>query len=269
MQLAWATDPHLEWLSERELNTFLETLAAAPADAILITGDISVYTKLGEHLQKLNKIGVPIYFVLGNHDFYGTRFAHLRKRLAPLVRESKNLLWLTQEVPIELTPRTVLIGHDGWACGTAGLRAHSDVELADYAAISDFLGVSRGVRFDILRREAKASVSRLQRQIRQLTQIGTHIILATHAPPFEKACLYEGRQSGADFVPHFCNKLLGEMLIKELTGKTANNRRLSVFCGHTHHEAYVTITDNIAVKVGHAAYGFPFINQIIDVDVGC
>lgn len=74
MKLAWLTDIHLNFLPDEE--AFCASVAATDADAFVITGDIGEAPNVVMYLNQLdNYLERPIYFVLGNHDFYRGDFA--------------------------------------------------------------------------------------------------------------------------------------------------------------------------------------------------
>src|SRR5262245_54018805 len=103
MRLAWATDVHLNFLSSHELADFARALDASSADAILLTGDIAEAPSLERLLVALGRaLKRPIYFVLGNHDFYHGSIAEVRSKAAALSRSSPWLRWLPAVAPIEL-----------------------------------------------------------------------------------------------------------------------------------------------------------------------
>src|ERR1039458_8819395 len=115
MKLAWATDIHLDHAGEAARRKFCQS-AKERAAALLITGDIAESHILGSALTALATLTArPIYFVLGNHDFYRGSVAGTRRQVGYVVNE--NLVYLSQSGVIELTPGTALVGHDGWADG--------------------------------------------------------------------------------------------------------------------------------------------------------
>lgn len=62
MKLLWLTDIHFG---------FLARLAEQAPQAVLLGGDLSAAPRLAEDLESIGAaLQVPIYFVLGNHDFY-------------------------------------------------------------------------------------------------------------------------------------------------------------------------------------------------------
>ncbi len=120
MRLAWATDIHLNFLTSMDRRRFLESVKGQ-ADALLITGDIAESNSLGEILRQiLAVLDMPIYFVLGNHDFYWGSVVGTRSAVAEMISGSENLVYLSQAGVVELTPSTALVGHDGWADARLG-----------------------------------------------------------------------------------------------------------------------------------------------------
>ncbi len=70
MKFAWLTDIHLNFLYEDKRKQYYEKIMLN-CDAIVISGDIaeaksitSILKEMAHHIKK------PIYYVLGNHDFY-------------------------------------------------------------------------------------------------------------------------------------------------------------------------------------------------------
>src|SRR5687768_3888091 len=73
VRLAWATDIHLDFLDDDGVRRFAAELAAPRADALILSGDLSHAEVLEHHLRLLAQgVPGPIYFVLGNHDYYGS-----------------------------------------------------------------------------------------------------------------------------------------------------------------------------------------------------
>jgi 3',5'-cyclic-AMP phosphodiesterase len=77
---------------------------------------------------------VPIYFVLGNQDFYGGSIAAVREAVARKAAASRWLHWLPESGVIPLTANTALVGHDSWADGRLGDFFRSEVMLNGCAA---------------------------------------------------------------------------------------------------------------------------------------
>ena len=261
VRLAWTTDCHLEWLNGSP-DAFIKSLARSETDGVIISGDISNAKHMTYHLKRLSELPMPVYFVLGNHDFYGGSFQQVHQMVRRSVKDHTNLTWLTEAPAIQLTESTYLIGHDGWADGRAGMGQRSGLILNDYKLISDFIGLSVGSVFSLMRKKSDAASKRLYQQIHQIG--AKHIIVVTHAPPFREASKHRGKISDDRFIPHFSNIGLGEALERaaEETGA-----RLSVLCGHTHGRARVNINGRVGVIAKRAKYGKPSYTTV-DVDKG-
>src|SRR3954453_9817370 len=93
--LAWLTDIHLNFLRPPALDAFLDVLAATLADAFVISGDIGEADDVTEYLEAVaGKVQRPVYFVLGNHDFYRGSIAGVRERVRALCAATQNLHYL-------------------------------------------------------------------------------------------------------------------------------------------------------------------------------
>ena len=78
MKLIWLSDLHCEFIGAFQLRAFVGEIVAEKPDAVLITGDISNARLLEYYLGLLAELlQCPIYFVLGNHDFYLGGFAQV------------------------------------------------------------------------------------------------------------------------------------------------------------------------------------------------
>ena len=79
MKLAWATDIHLCHAGESARRTFCQSVSEQ-ADLLVVTGDIAESQILGTALTALaSQTERPVYFVLGNHDFYHGSIAATRR----------------------------------------------------------------------------------------------------------------------------------------------------------------------------------------------
>jgi Icc protein len=95
----------------------------------LLTGDTMPSWQLPAALVKLvESVGVPVYFVLGNHDYYGWSIAETKTAVDQAVyavkKSKRALIWLDrQDGPIPLDTRTTLAGTGGWGDFIAQLEA--------------------------------------------------------------------------------------------------------------------------------------------------
>jgi predicted MPP superfamily phosphohydrolase len=71
MKLTWITDVHLNFLEKDERIDFYHTLIATDNDGVMISGDMAEAASIEPILKEMaNATQKPIYFVLGNHDYY-------------------------------------------------------------------------------------------------------------------------------------------------------------------------------------------------------
>jgi 3',5'-cyclic-AMP phosphodiesterase len=273
MRLAWLSDIHLNFLKDIETQKFDEEyfqfLAAvrdAKPDAILISGDIAEAPELGDYLAMLEAEfhPEPIYFVLGNHDFYRGSIARQRRRIVDFCAERKQLFYLTAaKTPIVLTERTSIVGHDSWADGRYGAYHWSDVILNDYAFIEELTGLSKDERLIRLNALGDEAAAHLRSLLSAALACSENVVMLMHVPPFLEACLYQGRKSAPEWAPHISCRCVGEMIL-DVMGRHAN-KRLTVLCGHTHEPASIQPLPNVSVLAAKAAYGQPALQRLIDV----
>ncbi|MDP3267913.1 MAG: hypothetical protein Q8M40_02575 [Legionella sp.] len=102
----------------------------------MITGDIAEAKDVCEILQEFSTYtNKPIYFVLGNHDYYFGSVNNVREKVRALCAQNKNLIWLGEHKILALADGIVLVGHNGWADVSYGDFDHSFVNLNDSRAL--------------------------------------------------------------------------------------------------------------------------------------
>ena len=266
-RLAWLTDIHLNFVPPAAVEAFVAALVESNADAFLIGGDIGEAPDVALLLHALgSSLRRPIYFVLGNHDFYRGSIAGVRATIRGLCSAVPDLHWMPDAGIVRLTDETCLVGHDGWGDGRLGDYHRSDVILNDWGLIGEFGGFDeayeeRLAKLHFLGDEAGAHFwSILPEALRQFR----HVVVLTHVPPFREACWHEGQISNDDWLPHFTCKAAGDALLEAMTA--APDYRMTVLCGHTHGAGATQILPNLKVHTGGAIYGRPVIQQVLEVE---
>ena len=95
MRAGWVTDPHLNFLRPLERAAFYARLRDQNLDVLLLGGDIGEADSVGYFLSELeSELSIPIYFVLGNHDFYRSSIREVRAAIAEQAAGSSRLHWL-------------------------------------------------------------------------------------------------------------------------------------------------------------------------------
>jgi len=270
MRLAWATDLHLNFVEEAERDRFLQSLADR-CDAIVITGDIGESHDVIDHLRALERaFPRPIYFVLGNHDFYRGSIARTRAAVADLARSSRHLVYLSAADVVPLTANTALVGHDGWADAQCGDFAGSNVILNDYLLIEELRywdgdgHLDKRVLGQTLYELGAEAARHFRRTLAAAAADYPQLIAATHVPPFPEAAWYEGQQSDDNYLPHFCCRASGEALREIMAGHPHCN--LLGLCGHTHGGGEIHPLPNLRVLTGAARYGSPAVQTVFELD---
>jgi hypothetical protein len=263
-RLVWINDIHMNFLSPNEIQTFLTSIAQQKADSILLGGDIGQGDDVVGHLRRLaERVGGPIYFVLGNHDFYGGSIRQVRFDVRELCKESKGLHWLSDEAAVELTPETALVGHDGWGDARCGDYQKSEVQLNDFSLIEELAGLTRDERLRRLRALGDEAGRHFAQCLPAATSKYRRVFVLTHVPPFPEACWHMGRRSDADYLPFFTCIAAGEEL--KNAAQAQPGCELTVLCGHTHGSGEVRILPNLQVITGGADYGRPGIQRVFKI----
>lgn len=262
-RVVWLTDIHLNFLLADPARAFLAEVAASHPDAVLISGDIAEAHNVTDYLGQIDEaIAAPVYFVLGNHDYYFGSIRDVRRRVTEFCAEHEKLHYLTAEDVVGLTPHVGLVGHDGWADGRLGNYLRSLVVMHDYKLIEELSGLDKLERWEVLKSLGDEAAAHVRRVLPMALARYRHVVLLTHVPPFREACWHEGRLSDDDWAPHFTCLATGQAML-EIMRKHPDNR-LTVLCGHTHGSGETQPRANLQVITGGAEYGAPRIAQVFE-----
>jgi Icc protein len=266
MKLTWVTDVHLNFLDTEDVEAFFRTLADTLSDAILLSGDIGEAHDVAQFLNALDTVVQrPIYFVLGNHDFYRGSIAGVRAKVEALCSACPNLHWLPKAGVVPLTADTCLVGHDGWGDGRYGDYWNSSVILNDWGLIAEFGGFDEdpGERLARLQALGDEAAAHFRAVLPDALDQFRHVIVVTHVPPFREACWHEGRISDDNWLPHFTCKAVGDVLSEAM--RAHPDRQMTVLCGHTHGAGEAEILPNLQASTGGAVYGEPEVQRVFEV----
>jgi predicted phosphohydrolase len=246
----------------------MRDVAASGAQGLLLGGDIAEAPSLAEWLRFVaDQLDMRVYFVLGNHDFYGGSIAAVKGQMAAL--DHGGLVWLDEAGVIPLTNSLALVGNGGWADARLGDFAGTNVLLNDYVMIEELRRAGsiseptnplsgwmhKGALAARLAQLGDAAAAALRPVLTEALQRFDEVLVLTHVPPFRDACWHEGQISADDWLPGFTCKAMGDLL-SELAAEHPD-RRLNVLCGHTHSSGDVTLAPNLRVRTGPALYGHP------------
>ena len=275
MRAAWLTDIHLNFLEPPQIAEFLDGIAAASADVVLIGGDIAEARDLVARLREIETaLRRPIHFVLGNHDFYGGSIAGVRAEVAELCAHSRWLHWLPASGTVGLTATACLLGHDGWGDGRVGDFANPDFILNDFFLIKELTtrAIPRSGPANPKTKEAQLQIQRLgdeaARHVAGLLPSALEryrrVIVLTHVPPFKEASWHMGHRSDPEALPFFVCQALGDVLLAAMRDRP--DREMTVLCGHTHGSGTARILPNLECLTGGAEYGQPRLQRVLEID---
>lgn len=268
MRVLWITDPHLNFLPGAGASrVFGEHLVRERSfDAVILSGDIAEAPSVRDLLSAFAQ-GVaprPVYFVLGNHDYYRGSFASVRRDMRKGF-DQPNLVWLDEAEVALLDDDTALVGHQGWFDARLGNAEKSRVIMTDFTSIRDlrehvlselnWIHGDRASLIDKLHALGDAAAEQAKAKLQEaLTARGT-VVFVTHFPPFKEACWHEGALSDDHWLPWFTCQAMGAMLLD--IARNHPQHRILVLCGHTHSPGRYDPTPNLSVLTGKAIYGAP------------
>lgn len=265
MRVVWATDIHLNFLGLEGRDVFFSSIRAQQPDVVFVTGDIAEAPSLTHLLHEMRQaIHVPLYFVLGNHDFYYGSISQVRNDLKRWCQIQPGLFYLSTNKTVELTPTTALVGHDGWGDGRYGNYHLSPVRLSDQELIADFQDLDRETVLRKLRELGDEAACYLRDRLDEALSSYRRVICLTHVPPFKEACWYQGKMGNDDWLPYFACQAVGEVLLD--ASRERPDCQITVLCGHTHHAGTVHLRSNLRVLTGSAEYGAPCIQESLDLE---
>ena len=264
MRFVWLTDIHLNAATDEAIEDLLADIRSADPTGVLIGGDIAEATDVRDYLTRIaDALACPIYFVLGNHDYYFGSVQRVREEVRCLCAGRAQLTYLTGCEPVFLSERTALLGHDGWADGRCGDYARSTVMLSDYQRIDELAGLDRETRLNALQALAEEAAHHIRRALAGALDRAPEALLLTHVPPFRESCWYQGRAADDQWAPHFSSQVMGDAILEIMSARP--DRQLTVLCGHTHSGGEVEPVLNVRVLTGAAEYGHPAICRVLQI----
>lgn len=267
MQLAWLTDIHLNALKPQTRMDYYQRIVDTGADGIVISGDIAQAKSLNDFLQEMvEHCQLPIYFVLGNHDYYHRPMQDVRNDMVELCNKYSLLHWL----PLQeqwLSDDSVLVGCDGWADARHGDYFDSQMHDSDHRMPLDFAHHKITGKYSLLKKMQQVADNEVEQLSQQLNTLNgstpEHIHIFTHFPPFEQSSFYKDKPSSPRHLPFYCCKALGDFLLEYAS--THKDSNISVYCGHTHARSFFQPLPNCQVYTGFAEYGQTVIQRLIPI----
>jgi len=264
MRFGWLCDIHLNFLGIRQRLAFYDELNAAEVDAFVVSGDIAEAPGLNWHLEEMAvAVKVPIYFVLGNHDYYRGSVARTREKATRLSTRIENLHWLPAAGVVPLSKECALVGHGCWGDGRLGDYWQSRVRLNDFMLIKELKGHHGADLLGLLHHLGDEAAAFLRGIMHEALASYEHVFCVTHVPPILEEVWCEEGQADPEFLPFFTCQAAGKVLDSLAESHPAN--RLTVLSGHTHMAATLPVRPNLELCIGAASYCEPTLQRIFEV----
>jgi predicted phosphohydrolase len=268
MKMTWLTDIHLNFLASGSRKKFYQSVAEKNSDAILITGDIAEARDVCKLLTEFSAhVDIPIYFVLGNHDYYHGGVISVREKIIDLCAGGSKLHWLGKPEIITLTDNSILIGHDGWADARYGDFDHSPINLNDSRLITELFKarlLNKSMLKSEMQRLADADAAVIGQTLNNAIKLNhKKVIIATHVPPFPESAWHKSEPCDKDWQPYFSSKATGDVIA--VVAKKYPEIEFLVLCGHTHTRSAAKLFNNLEIRTGGAEYYQPEIQEFIEI----
>lgn len=262
-RILWLTDLHLDRADLINKRLLYDGLAGIEYDIAVITGDISTSSQLQTHLLEIAHACYPrpVYFVLGNHDYYGSGLAEVDQGVEQICQQTENLHVMDGSQVIDLGCGVGLIGHRGWADARAGNGESTRVQNPDRNHIKDFEGLNTNEMIRKMRLLGDESARCMRRTLRSALCRFPHVVILTHVPPLDGVVMYNSKPCDLERIPHFANLSLG-FAIRGIT-RSYPHRKVTVLCGHSHSGHVCDILYNLTMRVGEARTGKPDIQDVL------
>lgn len=253
MRIGWLTDTHLDKVTSARIDRLAADTRATRPDIVVITGDISEAEPLEGHLRQLaGGLGVPVYFVLGNHDYYGGSIPEVRAAAATFDFAT----YLPPRGVVRPHPGLALVGVDGWGDGRNGLKAKTGALLNDAFHIAQLRQAHLRDRYHAaLAQLGRAEGARLDKLVREAVKVAKTVVVATHVPPFPEAAWFRDAPADPSAQPYFSCKSTGDVLLQ--CALDFPTHRFLVLCGHSHGGGSFLKCPNLAVRTGAARVANP------------
>ena len=273
--LLWLTDTHFNFLRKGNISfspvrIFGEYLMAEnpSAEGLIITGDISTGESIVTHLREFAEgFTKPIFFVLGNHDFYDSTFTAVEAQVSGAIAMYKdngitNLHWLNDGFYEH--DDHLIVGVGGWYDAYHG-NQNSPVLISDFHFIKDLRPGLRHstILLSLVRERAKKEADVLASMLRAACKKpNKNVIVCTHVAPYPEASWHEGAISNRDFLPWFSSASTGAVL--DVYSRKFPEKNFVVLVGHSHSPGIFRKHDNVVVYTGKAVYGAPDLAGVIN-----
>lgn len=219
------------------LHPIEKAMKAIRPEFAIITGDIAEYLYWDDAMEAVGDYcRGDMFYVLGNHDYWGWDMIHKRSTLL------RDFRYLHNRDAVSLSPHTTLVGVDGWYDTGFATEIPSPLKVADTFEIRDFQGRGPFVQTRMMKLMGEEQALSLQdKLIKALDHMGRNIIIATHVPPFAESLVHYADEE--DMSAFMGSAAMGRV-IRECADKNPSYN-FTVLCGHTHRASDQYLTNNL------------------------
>lgn len=251
----WFTDTHLDKVSFWKKLSFLKTLDRERPTGIILTGDISNGRQTISDLEMIaNTVSCPIYFVLGNHDYYWSSIEKTHDKIRNMCAKHSNLIWMSEAGVVHINEEVAFIGTEGWYNAEEGKPEYLQFTF-DWFMIDNFRKlINMEARIDAWRKIADDSATQITSLLEEaIKKDYKSIYILTHVPCWREATRDVGTFMEKLWLPYNTNLSLGRAIEKVMEKHKKKN--VTVICGHTHTPEFIRVSRNISCQVGAAKLG--------------
>lgn len=248
------SDTHFNFTLPWTQYDFASKIIEQNPAGLILTGDIACGLTIKRILIFLAKQleNIPIYFVLGNHDYYATSFEETTVIVKNLTTKYPNLFWMSQIDSIDLKNDIGVIGEDGWYDGRLGNPIYLGYNF-DWIMISNFQKLKTfEEKYAYGKQLADEATTRLKTKLEKALEKYKTIYILTHMPPWPEATRALGTEMEDFWLPYNTNLGMGKMI--EETMKNRDNQNVIVLAGHVHLPSIVHVAHNIECIVQPGKY---------------
>ena len=261
-RMVWSTDLHLNF--QKGNKAFFDKILRVKPDVLILSGDIAEAPSVASFIADMeSKFDIPIYFVLGNHDYYHGSLKQVRSEMVALTLGIDNINWLPEAGVCELTKDVAITGVDGWYDGRYGMAETPKLVMSDWQIIEELRPFYRNhpLLLSELRDMACAEANLARVYLEEAAGKYNTVYFVTHVPPWVEAAWHQYEFSDEVWRPWFTSKALGDVLEEVASEYPLTN--FEVLCGHTHSSGETLVLPNLRCRTGASVYGKPDIADMI------
>jgi len=266
MRIVWLTDIHFDFASDRDRKSLVSRVRKAQPDMILVGGDTGEANTFRAFLEQIHEgTGKPLYFVLGNHDYYGASIKAVKNLCKRMDLKPDGIKWLPMHGPIDASTEANsvgVLGEGGWGDHTRGRLGR--MTLRDYEQIKELQCHDPRDKTSVVKALGECAADRLLGKLRDAVHRFDHLVIMTHVPCWTGSAWHEDQRSDKWAQPFFVWGQGGDAILE--VAEANPETRFTVLSGHSHSGGIYTPLRNVVAVTAPARYRYPSIAQIMEIE---